>query len=81
MNAMPNLGEGVPLQVQPHCLHAVAEHSLPVFLSGPERRNAPLNNQALQITTDGVQSTVEYAKGKILGSRQSALTQRIGNNR
>ena len=78
MNALPNLGEVEPLPVQPYHLPALTENLPPVFLLKTEWHDKAPSGQCLPIATDGVQSTVEDAKGRIPGGQQSTLIQRIG---
>jgi len=77
MNTLPNLGEGVALQVQFHCLHTVAEGPTRVLLLGTQRHDDVPAGQRLQVPTDGTQTTVEDAKGEVLGGQQRALVQRL----
>jgi len=71
MNALPNLGEGVPLEVEPHCLHLLAEHPPHISLLRTKQRDTPLSNQDLLGLTDVAQATAEDVGSEIARAQQS----------
>lgn len=77
MDTLPDLGEGVPLQVQFHRLHTVGERPAHVLLLRAEGHGNALGGQRLQVPTDGTQTTVEDVKGKVLSGQRRALVQRL----
>ena len=84
MNAMPNLGEGVPLQVEPHCLHASTENLSPVFLhaSGTQCawRHWPKHKNAWELEIAGIDSTPAKRSGgrAVFQARHTSLGGRYG---
>jgi len=75
VDALPNLGRGVALQIELHHLHAMAQRPAYIFLLGTEGHSDVLGSQRLQVATDGAQAAVEDAKGQVLGGQQGSLIQ------